>query len=266
MSTLSKKWFQVKQYILFKFKAGSKHSVHSPFVFDLCERVFEDNRRFHSFLEIEALRKQRSKEKSLVKIIELGAGSKHNISRERSVGDLVKNVAIPPKYGQLLFKLVEVLQPKTILEMGTSIGFSALYLHKAKPSAAMITLEGNPYVAHIAKQHFDQLAAASIQINVGPFEETLAKALHQLQTVELAFIDGNHTYDATMAYFKSILPYTSDKSCLIFHDIHWSKGMRKAWDEISSNEKVVFSIDLFEMGILFFNHGVPKQHFILNVK
>ena len=266
MSTLAKKWFQIKEYILFKFKAGTKHSVHSPFVFDLCERVFEDQRTFHAFQEIEALRKQRSKEKGLVKIIELGAGSKHNIRQERTVGDLVKHVAIPPKYGQILFKLVEVLQPRQILEMGTSIGFSGLYLHKAKPSAAMISLEGNPFVAHIARQHFDQLSADSIKIEVGVFEDTLEKALAQLQTVELAFIDGNHTYEATIDYFKKILPFTNKKSCLIFHDIHWSKGMRKAWDEICSDERVVFSIDLFEMGLIFFNEGVPKQHFILNVK
>lgn len=266
MSTLGKKSFQVKEFLLFQLKAGTKHSVHSPFVFELCERVFEDSRSFHAFLEIAALRKQRSKEAGKVKIIELGAGSKHNEDKERSVGDLVKHVAIPEKYGKVLFKLVDVLQPCSILEMGTSIGFSGLYLHKAKPSAPMISLEGNPFVAHIARQHFDQLNAAAIKINVGDFSVTLRESLECIKNVGLAFIDGNHTYAATKEYFEKILPYTDENSCLIFHDIHWSEGMRRAWDEISKDPRVVFSIDLFEMGLIFFNKGVPKQHFILKVK
>lgn len=266
MSTLAKKWFQVKEFLLFQVKAGNKHSVHSPFVFELCERVFEDKRSFHAFHEINQLRNQRSTEAGKVKIIELGAGSKHNEAHERSVGDLVKNVAIPAKYGEILFKLVDVLQPCSILEMGTSIGFSGLYLHKARQKAPMITLEGNPFVAHIAKQHFDQLNANAIQINVGDFGETLKVSLANLKTVGLAFIDGNHTYEATKEYFEDIFPFVNEHSCLIFHDIHWSKGMRKAWDEISADKRVVFSIDLFEMGLVFFNKGVPKQHFLLKVK
>lgn len=266
MSAIAKKWFQVKEYLLFQWKAGNRHSVHSPFVFELCQRVFEDKRSFHAFKEIDQLRKQRSLETGKVKIIELGAGSKHNEDRERGVGDLVKNVAIPAKYGEVLFKLVDVLQPSTILEMGTSIGFSGLYLHKARQKAPMITLEGNPFVAHIAHQHFEQLNAEAIQIKVGDFKDTLSESLESLQTVGLAFIDGNHTYEATKDYFEKIFPFVNENSCLIFHDIHWSKGMRKAWDEISKDNRVVFSIDLFEMGLVFFNKGVPKQHFLLKVK
>jgi predicted O-methyltransferase YrrM len=102
-----------------------------------------------------------------------------------------------------------------------------------------------------------------ITIKVGDFKDTLSEALERLQTVGLAFIDGNHTYEATKDYFEKIFPYVNENSCLIFHDIHWSKGMRKAWDEISKDNRVVFSIDLFEMGLVFFNKGVPKQHFQL---
>ena len=62
------------------------------------------------------------------------------------------------------------------------------------------------------------------------------------------------------------MEHINEDSCLIFHDIHWSKGMRKAWDGICADQRVIFSIDLFEMGLVFFKKGVPKQHFILKVK
>jgi hypothetical protein len=88
--------------------------------------------------------------------------------------------------------------------MGTSIGFSGLYLHKARQKVPMITLEGNPFVAHIAQQHFKQLNAEVIQIKVGDFKDTLSEALERLQTVGLAFIDGNHTYEATKDYFEKM--------------------------------------------------------------
>ena len=52
-----------------------------------------------------------------------------------------------------------------------------------------------------------------------------------------------------------------------FEDILLIKNIRKPnnlarWNQLIENEKIIFSIELYEMGLLFFNPIAPKQHFI----
>ena len=53
-----------------------------------------------------------------------------------------------------------------------------------------------------------------------------------------------------------------------FEDVLLIKDIRKPihlarWRQLIENEKIKISIELFELGILFFNPIAPKQHFIL---
>jgi hypothetical protein len=52
-----------------------------------------------------------------------------------------------------------------------------------------------------------------------------------------------------------------------FDDVLLIENIRKPnnlprWNQLIENEKIIFSIELFELGILFFNPIAPKQHFI----
>ena len=52
-----------------------------------------------------------------------------------------------------------------------------------------------------------------------------------------------------------------------FEDILLIKDIRKPihlarWRQLIENEKIVFSIELYEIGLLFFNPIAPKQHFV----
>jgi hypothetical protein len=51
-----------------------------------------------------------------------------------------------------------------------------------------------------------------------------------------------------------------------FEDVLLIKDIRKPihlarWRQLIENEKIKISIELFELGILFFNPIAPKQHF-----
>mgnify|MGYP003352416256 CR=1 FL=1 len=55
---------------------------------------------------------------------------------------------------------------------------------------------------------------------------------------------------------------TAAHSVMIFDDIHWSEGMQSAWKRICGDPRVMLSIDLFSMGMAFFNPSFRvKQHF-----
>jgi predicted O-methyltransferase YrrM len=117
-------------------------------------------------------------------------------------------------------------------------------------------------VAAIAKKNFEQLNLTNIRLTQGNFDVILPTLLKQIKTVDFCFIDGNHQYEPTLAYFKSMLPEISNDSILVFDDIHWSAGMEQAWREIQADEKVRCTVDLFFLGIVFFREEFrEKQHF-----
>ncbi len=104
----------------------------------------------------------------------------------------------------------------------------------------------------------------NIEAVIGNFDETLQPTLSAIENVDLAFIDGNHRYEPTIKYFEKILPKLKENSIVVFDDIHWSKEMEQAWNEIIQHNAVTLSIDLFFIGIVFFRKDFKeKQDFVV---
>jgi hypothetical protein len=49
----------------------------------------------------------------------------------------------------------------------------------------------------------------------------------------------------------------------VIDDIHWSSGMQAAWKQIISDPAVKVSIDLFNIGIIWFRNELSKEDFVL---
>ncbi|PJC61367.1 MAG: SAM-dependent methyltransferase, partial [Flavobacteriales bacterium CG_4_9_14_0_2_um_filter_32_27] len=77
------------------------------------------------------------------------------------------------------------------------------------------------------------------------------------------FFDGNHTKNATLTYFNWCLEKANEQSVFVFDDIYWSEEMKCAWKEIKAHPKVTTTIDLFFLGIIFFNPDLSKEDFVL---
>ena len=66
-----------------------------------------------------------------------------------------ENIPIIPHETVAYFRfLMETLQPKNILEIGTAIGFSALLMAKHAPNAKITTIDRNPEMISFAKENF----------------------------------------------------------------------------------------------------------------
>jgi predicted O-methyltransferase YrrM len=100
-------------------------------------------------------------------------------------------------------------------------------------------------------------------VDVGNFDLHLDRTLEKFDKIDFVFFDGNHREEATMSYFGQVLPKLHPDSILVIDDIHWSKGMHRAWEEIKKNEKVSITIDLFQFGIVLFKQDIAKENFIL---
>ena len=236
--------------------------MHSPFVFGFILHVLNNKSGYKMPDEIEGLRNQLLSDKRVFKIEDLGAGSRVSATKERSVQQLAKSALKPKKYAQLLFRLVKHYQPKTILELGTSLGITTAYFAAANTTAHITTIEGSKAIAEVAKENFSKLSQQNIKLLQGNFDEVLPSVIHQLSSIDLAYIDGNHRYKPTIEYFHQILTKTNNDSILVLDDIHWSEEMEKAWEEIKTNPSVKCTIDIFFLGFVFFRSEFKtKQHF-----
>lgn len=201
--------------------------------------------------------------KQTVGCIDLGAGSHVQNKTSKSIKEVVNSAAKPPKYAQLLFRLVDHFQPATILELGTSLGISSAYMAIANSKSKVTTIEGCEKIASVAKQNFKKSGLKNIEQIVGNFDEVLPEILKKTERLDFVFFDGNHRKEPTLNYFKQCLEKAVESSVFIFDDIYWSAEMKEAWQEIKKNERVTVSIDLFYMGIVFFRKEQVKEHFII---
>ncbi len=252
-------------FMRFLWGAQTLYDVHSPFVYALAEAMLEDNRHYYAFSMIEPLRQRLLQNQDKINVVDYGAGSKMNNQPIRPINSIAKSALSPPFQTRMLFRLVNHLKPKTMLEMGTSLGISTMYQAAAAMNGQMITLEGSPEIAKVAQSMFKMYQdPLNIDLRVGQFVQTLPSALQQLEKLDYAFIDGNHRHTPTLTYFQKCLNYAHDQSVFVFDDIHWSSEMETAWEQIKANPRVTLTIDLYFMGLVFFRkENKAKQHFKL---
>lgn len=213
--------------------------------------------------EVEALRKRLQKSKATIEVHDLGAGSKRSRSRRRAIAQIARHTLMPPRKARLLYRLVRYFEPVRILELGTSLGITTLHLAKANPRAKVHTLEGCPQTLAYARAHFEELDCQNIQTHLGDIATTLPEVLKALPRLDFLLLDANHRYAPTLSYFEQCLPRLHENSLVILDDIYWSAEMTRAWHTLRSRPEVSTSIDLFDLGLLFFHWKHPKQHFIL---
>jgi len=255
---LAKKFLR---YYLTAFN-GKGHGMHSPFVFQFILHVLNNKSDYVPPPEIEALRQELQRDKCMLQIEDLGAGSRVAATQERSVQQLAASALKPPKYAHLLFRLVKHYQPKTIVELGTSLGTTTACLSAANPHATITTIEGSKAVADKAAANFQTLGLENIQLLTGNFDDLLPSVINQLSSIDLAYIDGNHRYQPTINYFQQFLAKAHNNSIFVFDDIHWSAEMEQAWEEIKNHPSVKCTVDIFFLGFVFFRSEFKvKQHF-----
>jgi len=255
-----------QKYIRYYLQAsnGKGHGIHSPFVFDFITNVLNDKRNFYAYSQIENLRQELLTDNNIINVEDFGAGSSNAKTNQRKICDIAKHAAKNKKLGQLLFRITNYYQPKNMIELGTSLGISSAYLASANINSKLITIEGSPKIAEIAKRNMQYLGLNNIQSITGNFDWKLPDVLRNTSSVDLAFIDGNHRKEPTVNYFIQLLERASDQSIFIFDDIHWSKEMEEAWEHIKQSPQVTLTIDLFFIGLVFFRKDFKaKQDFIL---
>ena len=262
------------------------HGIHSPYLFEWVRMVMSDENSYYAWREIEKVRANMLADTREVEFedygsraarsLEDGSGTAYSLENgsgaayglvfreRRRVCDIAKRSLAKKKYAQMLARLVNWLgDGLTIVELGTSFGVTTAYMAAMDSRNKVVTYEGCAAVAAIAKENWKALGIRNIECRVG--EITADMLERDLDEVDVAFIDANHTYTSTLAYFNVLAKKVHAKSVIVVDDIHYNPEMERAWKEICADERVTSTMDLYQMGLVFFDKHYWKRHYGIRV-
>ena len=194
---------------------------------------------------------------------DLGTGSDMRKRNFRRVSEIARYSSVPKKYGNLLAGLSSEFGKASVIEFGTSLGISTMYMAAANPETIVYTMEGCPAISEIAKDNFAEAGLNNIKLLTGSFDKVLDKIEGEKIKAGLAFIDGNHRKEPTVEYFNRMVELSDGNTVIVIDDINYSPEMGEAWTEIRKNEKVSFTVDIFRMGLVFFREGMTRFDYII---
>lgn len=253
----------------FRYLLVARHrkgfGVHSPFIFDFITKVLIRNTHHDHDLDlIPRIKNDIGRKNLMIKKEGFGAGSGYGRNNNISLKKLLHQQSISHKYGRLLYKMAAYYQPSNIIELGTSLGISTLYLALGCRTAEINTIEGDRQLCQMAGSIINTVLPDNrIHIHHNEFSEVIESWFTNKKEHLMVFIDGNHQKEATVYYCELIRKHVDKPSIIIIDDIHWSSEMLAAWEQICKIPEFTFTIDLFRLGIVFARKSAAKQHFVI---
>ncbi len=253
---------RLSHFVKARFWRG--HGVHSPFVYNIIRHVIT-GRHKDDELRKAARAYRDSLRGDVSRVVVGGMGAVKGVPHQSTVREVAERTSVTDKYGRMLSRLVKELRPKSIVELGTSLGMGAVYLSLGNTNAQVVTLEGLDSVAYAARRHLTEARISNVRVVTGDIDDTLHEVLDSLPDgrVEFAFVDANHSREATLRYFELLTSHKANMCTIVFDDIFWSPGMTDAWRTIVDDERVMTSIELPRMGIVFFRSGCQKEKYVV---
>ncbi len=252
--------WRILKYIhhLFYLRHRKGHGIHSPYLFEFVNKVLFNGAKLEVPGEILKVHRELKGDHSMIPAGDQGTTSQMDSAWERSVGSFVRRSSVTEKYGSLLFRITRWFGPEVVLELGTGLGISSLYLASGSTGVVLHTIEGNSVRASFAARLMRRCNPGQVVIHQGEMSDKIEEVIPYIRGRFVAFVDGNHLYEPTVFYVKKLIAMAGEESLIILDDIYWSKEMNKAWMEVISWQEVRLSIDLFQMGILLLRSDLNK--------
>jgi len=145
------------------------------------------------------------------------------------------------------FWLMDVLRPRSIVELGTFQGYSCFVFAEGARRlgldcsiSALDSWEGDDHAGHYGDWVYTEVAAvaardypASVRLVRGYFEQS--RPLFSEDSVDLLHIDGRHGYDDVLSDFTAWQSTVRQGGIVLFHDIAEHQpgfGVWRLWEEL----------------------------------
>lgn len=140
------------------------------------------------------------------------------------------------KINRLLFRLVNRFLPDSIIEAGDSDGRSLKSMSLARKDAVCRNIPGGR----------------------GFSTEKLKQTLGNSQQLDFLFISSTNAFREA---FEAALPLTGEHSVFIIPSIHADKDRRMWWKAVEHDERTGFTVDLYDIGLVFFDRNHPRRNY-----
>ena len=256
---MSNLWFRVGSYARFLLRSRNTmgYGIHSPYLFYIARTIIPETANYYCFKHVERVRGDLLRDKTEINIEDFGIGA----DSKRRVADVAKVALKSPKEAQLLFRLVNLVKAKTVVELGTSLGITTAYLALPNKDAKVYTFEGSKELLKMAEKNWERLGIENIKAVQGNLDDTLQCEANNWSTVDFAFLDANHRQEPALRYFDILASHAGENSLFVIDDIRHSRDMWQAWQRIEAHPSVTARMDLGTMGLVFFGPHFPKQTF-----
>jgi predicted O-methyltransferase YrrM len=147
-------------------------------------------------------------------------GSRPNSERDP------KGWSMPAEEAAMLYAVARLVRPKTILELGTHVGYSASCFLKSMNEnqlGRLVTLDHKPLLS--------QDSGLTDSYRVFPLTTDGVEFAHNLKfPIDMVFEDGNHTEEVTGDFLSNCLPHLKSGGVVFVHDVvhpKWGEGVTK---------------------------------------
>jgi predicted O-methyltransferase YrrM len=151
------------------------------------------------------------------------------------------------RLGDLFAWLVMQRRPGAVIEFGSAFGVSGMYFMAglaATNNGHLYSFEINDQWADIAEANILALGERVV-LTRGTFEEHVDRVVPG--PIDLAFVDGIHSYEFVTRQFGILLPRMRPGGVLIFDDINFPREgarMHEAWQEIVADSAVIAAVEV----------------------
>lgn len=127
------------------------------------------------------------------------------------------HLSVPPEDGRMLRVLTEAAGAKSVVEIGTSTGYSGLWFALALQGTGgrLTTFDVDPGRAATARKHFEQAGVADrVTVVVGDAHQTVTTLK---DPIDVVFLDADK--EGYVDYLKKLLPLVRPGGLLLAHNV-----------------------------------------------
>ena len=148
-----------------------------------------------------------------------------------------ENIPIIPHETVAYFRfLMETIQPKNILEIGTAIGFSALLMANHAPNAKITTIDRNPEMIGFAKENFAKFDnRQQITLLEGDAVDVLSTLT---ETYDFVFMDSAKS--KYIVFLPEILKHLEVGGVVVLDDVFQGGDIAKDIMEVRRGQRTIY--------------------------
>lgn len=213
--------------MLYKIRHHKGHGIHSPFVFNFITKVIEEKDPYYAYDDISGF-----------------------------LETLHFPVDEDNKVNKLSFKTANHFNAKKILELGSGEGINTLYITSVSLNSESVCVETDPEKREKAQELYNKWNR-----EIYLTSEEFPKLDFFPDCIFLNLRNYNADKERFIPY---LLSHVNENSFIFIDGIRTNRKQQMLWKQLIRHEEVILSLDLFHVGILFFDKRFYKRNYKLS--